>query len=129
MRTPDDFSVLAIDDDEIAIDIVSDMLDQLGISDVHTAKDGRSALRAMVQMQPSPRFVIVDVFMPDMDGIEFLGKLAELQYAGGVILISAVDAHMLSLAKQIALENGLNLTAALNKPFLKEALAQALGRG
>jgi CheY-like chemotaxis protein len=79
-----DFSDLAVDDDEISIDIVSDMLEQLGVSHIHTAKDGRPGLRAMAQMTPTPRFMIVDVFMPDMDGIEFLGKLAERQYAGGV---------------------------------------------
>jgi hypothetical protein len=45
-----------------------------------------------------------------------------------MILISAVDAQILSLAKQIALENGLNLTAAMTKPFLKDDLARVIGQ-
>lgn len=122
-----DISVLAIDDDEIAVDIVGDMLDQFGIQDVHTAKDGRSGLRVMAKMPTQPKFIIVDVFMPDMDGIEFLGELTKRQFMGGVILISALDPKMLQLARQIAVESGLKLLAVLSKPFKKEALAAALG--
>lgn len=122
-----DLSILAVDDDEITLDIICDILDQFGCTRVQTAQDGRSGFRAMAQMQSPPDIIIVDVFMPDMDGIEFVNQLSRLNYQGGVILISAADAQILQLARQIAVESGLNLLAAFAKPFQKETLAAALG--
>lgn len=122
-----DQSVLVIDDEDIALDIVSDFLQQFGFQAIHTAGDGRSGLRLLDRMPQSPAYIIVDVFMPDMDGIEFLGELAKRNFKGAVILISALDPQMLQLAREIALGSGLKLFAALSKPFEKSTLAEALG--
>jgi response regulator of citrate/malate metabolism len=47
-------------------------------------------------MQPPPEYLFCDVFMPDVDGIEFLAQVADLRFAGSVVSMSAGDAHILS---------------------------------
>ncbi|MCF8168335.1 MAG: response regulator, partial [Rhodoferax sp.] len=86
-------SVLVVDDDEFAREVLGEMLNQLGVKEILTANDGRVALRVLSSLDPAPNFVICDVFMPDMDGTEFLDHLATRGYSGGIIMLSGVDAN------------------------------------
>ncbi|OGW92809.1 MAG: hypothetical protein A3K11_13955, partial [Nitrospirae bacterium RIFCSPLOWO2_12_FULL_63_8] len=50
---------------------------------VRVAQDGPTAL-AMVE-KDLPRFVILDIYMPGMNGLEVLRELRARKYAGGVL--------------------------------------------
>ncbi len=119
-------TVLVIDDDDYSQDLARLTLANLGFTRIEVACDGRIGLRLLDEMPQPPDFVICDIFMPEKDGIEFVGELAKRHYAGGVILISGGDAKMLSLARQIAVASGLNLRGAFTKPLQQEQLRQAL---
>jgi CheY-like chemotaxis protein len=118
--------VLIVDDDPFSQELLSGSLMELGIEDVHTADNGRSALRAMASLPEPPDYLICDIFMPDMDGLEFLAELAKLDFQGGVVLVSGQDITMLAIAQQVALEDGLKLLGAFTKPVPFATLAQAL---
>lgn len=120
--------ILVIDDDEIYIDIICDMLSQLDVSNVAVANNGRKALSIFSRLERKPDYVIVDIYMPDMDGIEFLEKLAELEFHGGIIIVSGVNIETLGISLQLATASGLNVVAAMTKPIRKEHLAKALGK-
>jgi CheY-like chemotaxis protein len=119
-------SVLVVDDDEFAHEVLREMLGLLGVSAMHSAEDGRKALKVLAGLHPPPDFLICDVFMPDMDGIEFLEQLAGLGYSGGVVILSGVDAQMLSLSRELAATNGLNILGAFIKPVGLQQLSHAL---
>lgn len=119
-------TVLVVDDDEFAHEVLREMLGVLGVSTVHSAQDGRKALKVLAGLDPPPDFLICDVFMPDMDGIEFLEQLAGLGFAGGIVILSGVDAQMLSLSREIAVTNGLNILGAFIKPVGLQQLSHAL---
>ena len=119
-------TVLVIDDDDYSLDLARLTLGKLGFTKVQTAHDGSVGLRLLDEMPEPPDFVICDIFMPERDGIEFVGELAKRRYPGGVILISGGDAQMLALARQIAVASGLNLRGAFTKPLQQEQLRQAL---
>ena len=118
-------SVLVVDDDPYSTDLARLTLTHLGFTEVKVACNGRDGLRALEAMPLPPDFLLCDIFMPDMDGIEFSEELAKRRYAGGVILISGGDVQMLALAKQIALESGLNVLGALTKPLQQVELSKA----
>lgn len=120
--------VWAIDDDEISLDITSDMLSQLGVKHVHVETLARQAIERLVAREPKPDLIIVDLYMPDMDGIELVSELTRLRFAGGVIMVSGVNAEMLELAQLLATEGGINVLAAWEKPLRIEALAVALNK-
>lgn len=119
-------SVLVVDDDEFAHEVLREMLGLLGVTTVHTALNGRQALKVLAGLDAPPNFLICDVFMPDMDGIEFLEQLAGLQFAGGVVILSGVDAQMLGLSRDIAATNGLTILGAFLKPVGLQQLSKAL---
>jgi CheY-like chemotaxis protein len=62
-------SILVVDDDVFATDSLTDILAGQGYA-VATAKNGREALNHL-RGASLPRLIILDLFMPEMDGWEF----------------------------------------------------------
>jgi CheY-like chemotaxis protein len=120
-------SVLVVDDDEFSLEISRKQLAFLGLTDIHTAADGLQAMRYLKQAASQPDFIICDIFMPEMDGIELVGELVKRAYPGGLILVTGVDASMLEVATLIATLKGLRLLGNFTKPLKHEALAKAMG--
>jgi len=71
--------------------------------------------------------VVLDLVMPDRDGIEILRCMAELQASEIIILISGYDLGVLHSAQELALEHGLNVIASISKPLVHEKLENLLG--
>jgi YesN/AraC family two-component response regulator len=117
--------ILLIEDEESCREIAQITLNGMGISDIIFANDGAHALKLMDRMEAPPDVVISDVFMPNMDGIEFVGALAKRKFLGGLILLTGIDPEMLRIANTIAVTEGLNVMAALLKPLNKPALVNA----
>ena len=120
-------TVLVVDDDPFGCELLRSMLQSLGISQVDVACNGRDALQHIAQASQPPDYLISDLFMPDMDGIDLINSLVASHYGGGVILLSGVDVEMLSLARDIAQGQGLKVLGAFVKPLQREALASLLG--
>ena len=117
---------LLVDDDALSLDLLSAHMAGLGARQVHCATDGRLALRTLEGMQRPPDLIICDVFMPDMDGFEFLEQLTARNFAGDVIVISGGNAHLLELSELIGKTGGLRVLATLTKPVAQQQLAQVL---
>lgn len=119
-------TVLMVEDDDFSQEVLLVMLMTLGVTGIHFARNGRDALRLSADQRRPFDLCICDIFMPEMDGIEFVGHLVTQGYQGDIILISGGDAEMLRLAKLIAQKNGLNVLATLSKPLTLIALTHAL---
>jgi CheY-like chemotaxis protein len=117
-------SVLIVDDDEFSRAIFCKNLRILGMTDIQEAMNGRAGVD---QMPKPPDFMICDIFMPDMDGIEFVGELAKRNYQGGLILVTGVNQVMLDVAADIALLKGLQVLGTFTKQVQQEALRKVLG--
>ena len=118
--------VLIVDDDTFSQDLFSEMLMTFGITDIHTASNGRVGLRTLATLARPPDFLICDIFMPDMDGLEFLGELTKQGYQGGIILVSGQDISMMAIAQEVALNDGLKMLGAYAKPVPIAILAEVL---
>lgn len=121
-------SVLMVDDDEFSCDIMCAMLGDLGVTEVHCAGSGRAGLRTLARLASAPDVLICDLFMPYMDGIEFMAELARQRYPGRVILISGGNAEMLAVAKELALAGGIQLLGCLSKPLSRQMLLSVLAK-
>ncbi len=120
-------SALVVDDEEFSKDNLCEKLMTLGVSTVYGSSNGLAAIGVLDQMANPPDLILCDIFMPDMDGIEFLGELAKRRYQGGLILVTGVNKAMLEVAQDIALAKELRVLGAFIKPLSRQSLATALG--
>ncbi|MFD7321419.1 response regulator transcription factor [Streptomyces sp. NPDC059875] len=112
--------VLVVDDEASLAELLSMALRYEGWQ-VHSAGDGAGALRAAREFRPDA--VILDVMLPDMDGLSVLGRLRREQPEVPVLFLTAKDA----VEDRIA-----GLTAGgddyVTKPFsLEEVVARLRG--
>jgi len=121
-------TVLVVDDDDFSREVIGEMLKVQGVTDVSCADSANEALNILSGMNSTPDVMICDVFMPDMDGIEFMGALADRHYTGAVVLVSGVDVQMLSLASDIAAGGGILLLGTFTKPLRPDALSAMLAK-
>jgi CheY-like chemotaxis protein len=87
---PDRREVLVVDDDQDALDLIAAMIDGNGYR-IRTAMDGKRALEE-VKLSP-PDLIVLDLMMPEMDGIEIIHRLSlDAGWRGiPVILLTARD--------------------------------------
>lgn len=78
--------VLLVDDHAMMRDGLKGLLDAAGISVVGEADGGRAALQRAVELKPD--VVIMDIAMPDMNGIEAARLLREKCPATRVVMLS-----------------------------------------
>jgi CheY-like chemotaxis protein len=64
-------TVLVVDDDRELADVLADALGELGYRAL-CAHDGEGAMRQLVEDRPAA--IILDLLMPRMDGLAFLGS-------------------------------------------------------
>ena len=81
-------SILIVDDDPLIRKTLSSHLTRQGY-EVRTAEDGGGGLAAHAEMCPD--LVILDVRLPDIDGLEVLRRLKEQGHRSTVLIMTAYD--------------------------------------
>lgn len=78
-----------------------------------------------------PALVVLDMVMPEMDGVELSRWLAVQGFAGRLLLVTGYTPHYATGARAIAEAHGLKDVRTLRKPLrlreLKEVLTEGLG--
>lgn len=65
----------------------------------------------------SPTCVMMDLQMPDVDGIEILRFLAKTGCQSDIVIMSGFDHKVIDSARQLGQERGLRITDTIQKPF------------
>lgn len=89
-------SVMVVEDHGFQRRMALRLLSKLGVSEVLEAADGNRALQVLTARGQPPDVVMVDLDMPGMDGIEFIGHLAQRHLARSVLVVSALDPALLN---------------------------------
>jgi EAL domain-containing protein (putative c-di-GMP-specific phosphodiesterase class I) len=105
--------VLAIDDEQAFLDIIEKVAKSCGFA--VTATTDPAAFRTMLDLQ-----------MPECDGIELLHVLADAGCRTKIILMSGFDVRVLGLARGIGRDLGLDMGEPLLKPLRPADLRQTL---
>ncbi len=120
--------VLVVDDDAFMLEVISATLNGIGIENVETASSGPDALVLLQKSEPGFDVVMCDLYMPNMDGIEFLDHVKGSGFDGSLILFSGVNPQMLEQAKLLAAAKQINILGCLEKPIAHEELEKLLSQ-
>lgn len=122
-RTPGQRPLLVVLDDEHSIgNIVCSVAENLGF-EAHAFQHPH---QFYTHYSEHIDVIVLDIHMPQMDGIEVIRDLAERHCQAAFILISGFDNSVLHSAQELAIEQRLDFKGALTKPFRISKLRQIL---
>lgn len=119
--------ILVVDDEPFALRLITHQLGRLGFSDVMAHERAADALGRLEADVRAADVVLLDLQMPEMDGVEFVRHLGELRYQGALILISAEDERIIETTRKLARAHHLDVRGALHKPVTPLQLQGLLG--
>ena len=119
-------NILAVDDEPFMLKLHMRMLANLGYTSVTTCEGAVRALETMDVADQPPHLILLDLNMPDMDGVEFVRHLVERGYPGSLILVSGEDERMLQAAEKLVQAHQITALGYLRKPVKPEMLAALL---
>lgn len=126
-KNVNELCVLVVEDHGFQLEYTTSCLHQIGIARVLKAKDGQAGLgeiRFCESHNIDVDLVICDLQMPNMDGIEFLRILAEREFEGGIIIVTAMEAALVSAVSRMVNEYKLKLIGSIHKPIDTKTLIQ-----
>jgi len=116
--------ILVLDDESFMLKLLSRILSNLGYTAVTLCDSGGAALERIAET--GPNLILLDLNMPEMDGIEFVRHLVERHYVGSLILISGEDERMLQTAEKLVQAHKIPILGHLHKPVKPDALSALL---
>lgn len=109
--------ILICDDEPLAVERLSRLVSQLGHHVIATAQHGQEALEFAELYMPDA--ILLDIQMPEMDGLECAQHLSQLDPMPAVIFCTAYDEHALQAIRSQA-------KGYLLKPIAKDDLETVL---
>jgi EAL domain-containing protein (putative c-di-GMP-specific phosphodiesterase class I)/ActR/RegA family two-component response regulator len=118
--------IMVLDDEPFMLKLLKHMLAGLGFSAVTTCDSGLAALECIDASESPPDLILLDLNMPQMDGIEFVRMLVERDYAGSLVLVSGEDERMLQMAEKLVQAHQITVLGHLRKPVSLEGLVKVM---
>jgi CheY-like chemotaxis protein len=115
-------TILVVDDEEYVRTLVRRMFEPTGVK-VLTADNGQRAIELVRERGTDIDCVVLDVTMPDMDGLETFRKLRRARSNIRVIIASGYSQQ--DVAQRF---DGEGVSGFLSKPFRREDLTSVLSR-
>lgn len=115
--------LLVVDDDPGFGKLVRRVAERMGY-DVEVVTRSREFPEAYKTMCPTD--ILLDVVMPDVDGIELMKWLAQEGCDARLTVVTGYSADYAEITVKFGRDNGLNLVAGLTKPASVDDLRRAL---
>ena len=118
-----DARVLILDDDEMVAAALHAMSQGVG-AQARATTEPESFFAALESWQPT--HILLDLNMPNLDGMQVMAELASREIEAGIIVVSGVGRRVIDAAARTAAARGLRVVGVLDKPFLLEDLEHLL---
>lgn len=121
--------VLVVDDDPIQRAVLKQIFATHGSVSVEAAADGLVA-KSIIETSAEPfDLIVLDLMMPEHDGIELISYLESQNVKSGLLLISGLPQRVVEMSNTLAKVSGLRAIGSLQKPIvLEDLLAMVKGQ-
>lgn len=116
--------LVVVDDEPDMAQLICDISIQAGLH----AHQYNHADEFIKEYASDADIIVLDLMMPDIDGIELIRFLADKKSSAQILLISGIDSGVLHSAQKLAIEKGLNIIGSLSKPFRIDELSNLLSQ-
>lgn len=106
--------LLIVDDEPDMVEFVGDVAEEMGFACAN-AGSAKQCLELIETVNPAA--IVLDVVMPDMDGIELLQALADRECTAPIIAMSGYQKMYLDILESLADEHNTVVVGTLSKPF------------
>ncbi len=118
-----DKSLVVIDDDDLVGQLVVEAAQQVGFR--ARAVQDFEGLKTAIE-PGDPELLLLDLVLPNVDGIQMLRFLADRECKSKIWLLSGFDPKVVQTAERLGLSLGLNILGALTKPVSVSTLKDEL---
>jgi EAL domain-containing protein (putative c-di-GMP-specific phosphodiesterase class I)/CheY-like chemotaxis protein len=115
--------LLVVDSDQETISAVVDVAQRLGFA-VASTTEPTEFLQLVDDFMPSA--IVMDIQIPQADGVELLRHLIKRDCKAGIILTAESEPRVISAAVDVGRTRGLTMAGALEKPFKSSQLQTCL---
>jgi len=122
----EDLTILVAEDHAFQRRVAVGILERLGARQVIEASHGMDALAALRAADGAVDVVLCDLDMPGMDGVEFIGHVAQERLAKSIAVVSAMDPALLHTVQVMAKASGLRVLGCVEKPLSPGKLTHIL---
>lgn len=121
--------VLIVDDDPIQRAVLTQVFNSHGATRVAAAADGLVAISTIENAAEPFELIVLDLMMPEYDGIELISYLESKNARAALLLISGLPQRVVEMSNTLAEASGLRSIGTLQKPIvLKDLLAIVEGQ-
>jgi CheY-like chemotaxis protein len=117
-------NILVVDDDSAIGEFVCATAKPMGFQCTVTT-DAKTLLE---KLSADTTLILLDLMMPEMDGIELLRLFGQQKCKAGIVLMSGVNTRTIEAAEQFGQVLGLSIVGYLQKPLQKAELEEILQR-
>ena len=128
--TTDHFTrkIMLLDDEPFMLTLLKHVLKNIGYSQVTGFSSGESALASLDQEAAQPEVILLDLNMPEMDGLEFVRHLVKRSFVGNLILVSGEGERMLEATVKLVSAHKIGVLGHLQKPVKPDELSALLNK-
>ena len=119
-------TVYLIDDEPEMVELLSEVVEMIGLDAQGFTQ--ASVFFEQIEVFSENSILILDLNMPEMDGIEVMRRLAGMRNPPALILVSGHDAGVLHSAEKLCEAHKLELIASLGKPLSLDIIRKLLNQ-
>ncbi len=117
--------ILIVDDEPMVLLGMQLLLRQLGYGRTLTAERAKVAFE-MLDGGAVPELILLDLNMPEVDGMEFVRGLVDRGYMGQLVLVSGEDERVLQSVQRLVKAHEIDVIGHLQKPVTRPVLEALL---
>ena len=115
--------LLVVDDEPGIVEFIAEVATDMGYQ-VETA-DGAAGFQRIVK-EFDPTVIVLDLQLPQSDGVQLLRTVGDIGCSAKVLLISGMDKRVMSATRELGMSRGVAMLGLLPKPLLIEDLEAKL---